>query len=161
MIIGSINENTNFEKRVAITPDIIKKYKSLGLNVNLSKDYATHLGIKDQEYEKEGATILMTAEEVIVNSNAMGAPCALDLFRGEILVDDSVEDINDFFFGNYVPPFLTLAVIRVIVRLGIRGVIDFLGVRIILRRSIRERIRHPAPKLLIVDGHCCVCFDSQ
>ena len=43
----------------------------MGLNVNLSKDYATHLGIKDQEYEKEGATILMTAEEVIVNSNAI------------------------------------------------------------------------------------------
>ena len=30
MIIGSINENINFEKRVSITPDIIKKYKSPG-----------------------------------------------------------------------------------------------------------------------------------
>ena len=71
MIIGSINENINFEKRVSITPDIIKKYKSLGLNINLSKDYAIHLGINDQEYEKEGATILSTADEVILNSNAI------------------------------------------------------------------------------------------
>ena len=38
MIVGSISENLNIEKRVAITPDIIKKYTSLGLQVNLSKD---------------------------------------------------------------------------------------------------------------------------
>ena len=43
MIIGSISENKNIEKRVAITPDIIKKYKSLGLEVHLSKGYAVHL----------------------------------------------------------------------------------------------------------------------
>ena len=58
MIIGSISENINFEKRVAITPDIIKKYKSLGLEIYLTKDYASHLGIKDEEYETEGAKIL-------------------------------------------------------------------------------------------------------
>ena len=70
MIIGSISENINFEKRVAITPDIIKKYKSLGLEVYLSKDYASHLGIKDKEYEKEGANI-KSNDEVISNSNAI------------------------------------------------------------------------------------------
>ena len=30
MIIGSIFENKSIENRVAITPDIVKKYKSLG-----------------------------------------------------------------------------------------------------------------------------------
>ena len=40
MIIGSVSENINFEKRVAITPDIIKKYKSLGFEIYLNKDYA-------------------------------------------------------------------------------------------------------------------------
>ena len=34
MIIGSISEE-NFEKRVAITPEIVKKYKSLGIEVHL------------------------------------------------------------------------------------------------------------------------------
>ncbi len=82
MIIGSINENINFEKRVSITPDIIKKYKSLGLNINLSKDYAVHLGINDQEYEKEGATILSTADEVILNSNAI---LQMNILRDEML----------------------------------------------------------------------------
>ena len=58
MIIGSISENTNFEKRVAITPDIVKKYKSLGLEIHLNKNYAIHLGINDTQYENEGANIL-------------------------------------------------------------------------------------------------------
>ena len=51
MIIGSISENINFEKRVAITPDIVKKYISLGLEVYISKNYANHLGINDNEFE--------------------------------------------------------------------------------------------------------------
>ncbi len=71
MIIGSISENISVEKRVAITPEIIKKYKSLGLSVNLTKDYAVHLGISDKEYEIEGARIFKSDEEVISNSNAI------------------------------------------------------------------------------------------
>ena len=69
MIVGSISENINTEKRVAITPDIIKKYKSLGLEVNLSKNYALHLGITDKEYEDQGASIINNYEELISNSN--------------------------------------------------------------------------------------------
>ncbi len=71
MIVGSVSENIKLEKRVAITPEILKKYKSLGLEVHLSKDYATHLGIDDKQYESEGACILKNDEEVILNSNAI------------------------------------------------------------------------------------------
>ena len=70
MIIGSVSENLNNEQRVAITPDIIKKYKLLGLHVHLSKNYASHLGIKDKEYEDEGAKIL-TTEDVINEADAI------------------------------------------------------------------------------------------
>ena len=70
MIIGSISENLDLEKRVAITPDIVKKYKSLGLQVYLSKDYATHLGISDKNYETEGASI-KPINEIISNSDAI------------------------------------------------------------------------------------------
>ena len=58
MKIGSIAEDRNIENRVAITPDIIKKYKSLGLQIHLSKGYGEHLGINDKNYVSEGATIL-------------------------------------------------------------------------------------------------------
>ena len=70
MIIGSISENKNLEQRVAITPEIIKKYRSLGLEVHLSQDYAEHLGIKDKEYEFEGAKFFSN-EEVLSNSSAI------------------------------------------------------------------------------------------
>ena len=58
MIIGSIYEDRKIENRVAVTPDIIKKYKSLGLKVHLTKGYGEHLGIEDKHYELEGAFIL-------------------------------------------------------------------------------------------------------
>ena len=70
MIVGSVSEDKNIEKRVAITPEIIKKYKSIGLDINLSKNYASHLGIKDDEYISEGANIL-TIEEVLEKSNVI------------------------------------------------------------------------------------------
>ncbi len=71
MIIGSISEDITKEKRVSITPDIVKKYISLGLKVNLSKNYAVHLGMNDDQYEEEGANILDNQDDVILNSNAM------------------------------------------------------------------------------------------
>ena len=70
MFIGSVAEDKKTEKRVAITPDLIKKYKSLGLEINLCTDYASHLGIDDKEYISEGANILSN-DEVIANSNAI------------------------------------------------------------------------------------------
>ncbi len=71
MIIGSVSENKNIEKRIAITPDILKKYKSLGLEVKLIKDYGTHLGISDKEYEIEGARIVSSEEDIISSSDAI------------------------------------------------------------------------------------------
>ena len=57
MIIGSISENLNFEKRVAITPEILKKYKNLGFNICINKNYASHLGFSDDDYKNEGVEI--------------------------------------------------------------------------------------------------------
>ncbi len=71
MKIGSISENKDLEKRVAVTPDIIKKYKSLGMDVQLTKNYALHLGINDKEYEREGANIFQSDDDVILNSDAI------------------------------------------------------------------------------------------
>ena len=70
MIIGSILENIKFEKRVAITPEIVKKYKSIGLEVYLSQNYGAHLGINSQEYSNEGA-IFKSEEEVLASSNVI------------------------------------------------------------------------------------------
>lgn len=86
MIIGSISEDLSFEKRVAITPDTVKKYKSLGLDVCLKKSYASHLGISDDQYVKEGASFLETNEEIISKSDA--------ILQLNILKDDDLNKLK-------------------------------------------------------------------
>ena len=71
MIIGSVSENKNLEKRVAITPDVLKKYKSLGVEICISKNYANHLGFTDNDYQNEGVQILDKEEEVIKKSDVI------------------------------------------------------------------------------------------
>ena len=57
MIIGSISENKNVEKRISITPDIAKKYITNGFQILLENDYGSHLGISDEEFLKVGCKI--------------------------------------------------------------------------------------------------------
>ena len=58
MKIASVLENQKVEKRIAITPEIAKKYLALGFEVALSENYGSHLGIKDEEYKKLWVSIL-------------------------------------------------------------------------------------------------------
>ena len=69
MNLASISENKNFEKRVAITPEIAKKYISLGFNLSLPNDYGVHLGFKDNEYKDLGVNIVDNENEIISNAN--------------------------------------------------------------------------------------------
>ena len=69
MKIASILENQKIEKRIAITPEIAKKYIALGLEVSLSENYASHLGIKDEEYKELGVSILKDEKEIISNAD--------------------------------------------------------------------------------------------
>jgi len=69
MKIASILENQKIEKRIAITPEIAKKYISLGLEVSLPENYGSHLGIKDDEYKELGVSILKDEKEIITNAD--------------------------------------------------------------------------------------------
>ena len=69
MRVGSILENQNLEKRIAITPEIIKKYISLGFEIFLSKGYGSHLGINDKEYLDLGAKISNDENEILTSSD--------------------------------------------------------------------------------------------
>ena len=71
MKVGSILENQSLEKRVAVTPEIIKKYISLGFEITISKNYATHLGINDKEFLDLGANISDDEKEIISNSDLL------------------------------------------------------------------------------------------
>ena len=69
MIVGSIKEDLAQEKRVSLTPDTAKNIIGLGLKICVEKEYATHLGVKDEEYEKIGVEIKSSSSEVLNLSN--------------------------------------------------------------------------------------------
>ena len=71
MRIASISENQNIEKRIAITPDIAKKYIALGFDVSLSENYGVHLGIKDKKYIDEGVKIFKEENDVINSADVI------------------------------------------------------------------------------------------
>ena len=71
MKIGSILENQNFEKRIAITPEVVKKYLSLGIEVILEENYGSHVGIDDGEYENQGAKIFKDVTEIFKLSDVI------------------------------------------------------------------------------------------
>jgi H+-translocating NAD(P) transhydrogenase subunit alpha len=65
MIIGSVLENREIEKRISITPEIAKKYISLGCEVMLPENYANHLGIKDSDYREIGVKISKDENDIL------------------------------------------------------------------------------------------------
>ena len=69
MIVGSVKEDINLEKRVSITPETAKNIIALGLSVNIEKNYAVHLGIEDKQYEETGVKIYNSSKEIINNSS--------------------------------------------------------------------------------------------
>ena len=71
MRIVSISENQKIEKRIAITPDIAKKYIALGLDVSLSENYGEHLGFKDIEYKEIGVKIFKDEKEIINSADVI------------------------------------------------------------------------------------------
>ena len=87
MRIGSILENQKLEKRIAITPEIVKKYTSLGLEVCLIENYGFHLGIKDQQYKDMGVKISKDESEILNSSDI--------IVQLGMLSDDKISKINE------------------------------------------------------------------
>ena len=69
MIIVSVSENKNLEKRISITPEIAKKYINLGFEVQLSKNYGKHLGFKEEEYNELGVKFIGDDKKLLENAD--------------------------------------------------------------------------------------------
>jgi len=69
MKIGSILENRNLERRIALTPELVKKYISIGFEINLVENYGAHLGIKDNQFKDVGVKIIKNEIEVLSSSD--------------------------------------------------------------------------------------------
>ena len=69
MKIVSVSEDKKIEKRIAVTPDVAKKYINLGFELSLSEDYGVHLGIDDNSFKDVGVKIIKDEKELINNSD--------------------------------------------------------------------------------------------
>jgi len=71
MRIISVSENKKIEKRIAITPEIAKKYITIGFDVSLPENYGAHLGFKDDDYKKLGVKISNNENEIISSADVI------------------------------------------------------------------------------------------
>ena len=69
MRIASILENQLVEKRIAITPEIAKKYIALGFEISIVEKYGEHLGFKDSDYRELGVEISINEIEILNKAN--------------------------------------------------------------------------------------------
>ena len=87
MRIVSISENKNVEKRVAITPEIAKKYLGNGFEIYLSENYASHLGFKDSEYKELGVKFSNDEKALIQSADILA--------QLEILSDENLLNLKE------------------------------------------------------------------
>ena len=90
MKIASILENQKVEKRIAITPEIAKKYISLGFEVSLSQNYGSHLGINDEEYKELGVSILNDEKKIISNAEIIVQLSLLEDDKNSLLKENQI-----------------------------------------------------------------------
>ena len=87
MKIVSVSENKKTEKRIAITPDVAKKYINLGFKLSLPENYALHLGINDNEFKEIGVNIEKDEKKLITSSDI--------IVQLGLLSDDKLSLIKD------------------------------------------------------------------
>ena len=178
MKIASILENQKIEKRIAITPEIAKKYISLGLDVFLSENYGGHLGIKDKEYEELGVSILKDEKEILINADIIVQLGLLNDDKNSLLKEnqtfigvlnpyDNKDKINDLFKKN-----INIFSLELLPRITRAQSMDILSSQANLAgyKAVVESFAHfekaipmmmtaagtiPAAKVLVVGAGCC------
>ena len=97
MRIVSILENQKVEKRIAITPDIAKKYIALGFKISIVEKYGEHLGFKDSEYKELGVEISTNKSEVLNSADIV--------IQLGLLPDENISNLkaNQIFIGVLNP----------------------------------------------------------
>ena len=71
MRIAVLRESTHNEPRVAITPETVKKYMSLGAEVVIEKNAGVTAGVPDEDFEKAGATIAASAKKAVADADIL------------------------------------------------------------------------------------------
>ena len=104
MIIGSISENKEVEKRVSITPEIAKKYITNGFEILIEDNFGLHLGISNEKFIDEGCKIdirenILKKADIILQLNLPDETCFQYFKENSILIgnfnsNQNLEKIN-------------------------------------------------------------------
>lgn len=94
MKIAILKERANGEKRVAISPEIVKKLVSSGVEINIEQGAGQSSFISDEEYSKAGAKVSKVLLEIIADADIV------------LKVQPSPENSNkdDFSELNFIKP---------------------------------------------------------
>lgn len=95
MIIGAIKEFNRGERRVAVTPDSVKKLIKLGYQVVVEAGCGHEACFTDEMYERSGAQVLPTAQEVLSQAEVT--------LKVEV---PRLEEINDLTEGSTLVSFV-------------------------------------------------------
>ncbi len=104
MIIGSVSENKQSEKRISITPELAKKYISSGFEVHIEEGFGVHLKISDNEFVKSGCKIdkrqnIFNKSDIILQLNLPDKENLEYLKENSIIIgnfnsNQSIDEIN-------------------------------------------------------------------
>ena len=90
MIIVSLSEKLEIEKRISITPEIAKKYTQLGFEVRLSKTYGSHLGYSESDFKDSGVKFEEDEKKLLFDANIIIQMGLLDENKLEILKTNQI-----------------------------------------------------------------------
>lgn len=71
LIASALNEQTSTEKRVAVSPDSIKKFMALGVRVRVEAGAGSGAGISDEEFAAAGAEVAADAATCLAGAQLL------------------------------------------------------------------------------------------
>lgn len=134
MIIGSIKEHETAETRVAVTPQIVKRFISDGHSVLLENGYGDKGGFSDEDYVAAGANILPNAAHIFPKSQIILQilPPAQDNIEKLTNGQTIAADFRNFSF-TIIPKDLNVIRLELVPRTSVAQSIDILSAQSTVR----------------------------
>lgn len=100
MIIGILNQTSDFETRTAATPQTVSQLKKLGFDIVVENNSGLSAGFRNEDYQTAGAVLHKNSAEVINKSNillCLTAPKISDLkkLKPQTILIGNFQDLTD------------------------------------------------------------------
>ena len=99
MIFGYVTQSDKVEKRISITPEIVKKLNKENIQVLINKDYGKNSNISDQHFVDAGAQV-ESVEKIYSSSDVVVQICFEDPETAKLLKKNCYLIVNHFNKNN-------------------------------------------------------------